>query len=113
MDALLGMLAPDVVLHGDGGGKAQAIGKPATEPRRVAQLLVAGLRRIRMLGVSLRPAWVNGGPGAVMYDAEGRVAAVVELDIADGVVQAVHSVANPDKLAHIGPVSDVARLPEK
>ncbi|MEU7829888.1 MULTISPECIES: RNA polymerase sigma factor SigJ [unclassified Nonomuraea] len=113
MDALLSMLAPDVVLIGDGGGKAQAIAKPAAEPRRVAQLLVGGFRRIRMLGVSFRPAWVNDRPGAVMYDAEGRVASVVELDIADGVVQAIHSVANPDKLGHLGPVSDVARLPEK
>ncbi|MEV6150376.1 RNA polymerase sigma factor SigJ [Nonomuraea sp. NPDC052129] len=113
MDALLGMLAPDVVFIGDGGGKAQAIGKPATEPRRVAQLLVGGFRRVQMLGVSFRPAWVNDRPGAVMYDAEGRVASVVELDIADGVVQAIHSVANPDKLGHLGPVSDVARLPEK
>src|SRR4051794_28554790 len=44
MDALLGMLAPDVVFLGDGGGKAQAIGKPATGLRRVAQLLVGGFR---------------------------------------------------------------------
>ncbi|MEQ4722956.1 RNA polymerase sigma factor SigJ [Nonomuraea sp. B19D2] len=113
MEALLGMLAPDVVFHGDGGGKAQSLGKPATEPRRVAQLLVAGLRRVRMLGVSLRLAWVNGRPGAVMYDAEGRVASVVELDIADGVIQAIHSVVNPDKLGHLGPVTDVARLRER
>ncbi|MEV0352998.1 RNA polymerase sigma-70 factor [Nonomuraea sp. NPDC050680] len=113
MDALLGMLAPDVVFLGDGGGKAQAIGKPATGLRRVAQLLVGGFRRVRILGVSFRPAWVNDRPGAVMYDAEGRVASVVELDIADGVVQAIHSVSNPDKLGHLGPVSDVARLPKK
>ncbi|RSM97134.1 RNA polymerase subunit sigma-70 [Nonomuraea sp. WAC 01424] len=111
MDALLGMLAPDVVLRGDGGGKAQAIGRPAAGASRVGKLLVAGLRRVLKLGVSVRTAWVNGGPGAVMYDAEGRVAAVVELDVADGVVQAVHSVVNPDKLRHLGPVSDVARLP--
>ncbi|WP_235030149.1 RNA polymerase sigma factor SigJ [Nonomuraea solani] len=111
MDALLGMLAPDVVMHGDGGGKAQAIAKPATEPLRVARMLVAGLRRVQALGVAHRPAWVNGRPGAVMYDAEGRVAAVVELDIVDGVIQAVHSVANPDKLRHLGPVSDVGLLP--
>jgi hypothetical protein len=49
----------------------------------------------------------------VMYDAEGRVVGVVELDVADGVVQAIRAVVNPDKLGHIGPVSDVARLPEK
>jgi RNA polymerase sigma-70 factor (ECF subfamily) len=113
MDALLGMLAPDVVLHGDGGGKAQAIGKPLAGRQRVMRLLVVGLRRGRTFGASLRLAWVNGQPGAVLYDAEGRVVGVVELDVADGVVQAIRAVANPDKLGHIGPVSDVARLPEK
>ena len=113
MDALLGMLAPDVVLHGDGGGKAQAIGQPLAGRQRVMRLLVVGLRRGRTLGASLRLAWVNGQPGAVMYDAEGRVVGVVELDVADGVVQAIRAVVNPDKLGHIGLVSDVARLPEK
>ena len=110
MDALLGMLAPDVVLHADGGGKAQAIGKPLAGRQRVMRLLVGLLRRGRTLGASLRLAWVNGQPGAVMSDAEGRVVGVVELDVADGVVQAIRAVANPDKLGHLGPVSDVARL---
>ena len=113
MDALLGMLAPDVVLHGDGGGKAQAIGKPLAGRQRVMRMLVGLLRRGRFLGASLRLAWVNGQPGAVMYDAEGRVVSVMELDVADGVVQAIRAVVNPDKLGHLGPVSDVARLPEK
>ena len=113
MDALLGMLAPDVVFHGDGGGKAKAIGKPLAGRERIVRLLVVGLRRGRTFGASLRQAWVNGQPGAVMYDAEGRVVGVVELDVADGVVQAIRSVVNPDKLGHIGPVSDIARLPER
>ena len=67
----------------------------------------------RVLGASLRLAWVNGQPGAVTYDAEGRVVNVFELGIAGGVVQAIRSVVNPDKLGHLGPVSDVARLPGK
>jgi RNA polymerase sigma factor (sigma-70 family) len=113
MDALLGMLAPDVVVHGDGGGKAQALGKPLAGRRRVMRLLVALFRQGRDLGASIRLAWVNGQPGAVMYDAEGRVISVMELDVADGVVQAIRGVVNPDKLGHLGPVSDVARLPEK
>jgi RNA polymerase sigma factor (sigma-70 family) len=113
MDALLGMLAPDVVLHADGGGKTQAIGKPLAGRQRVMRLLVGLLRRARILGVSLRLAWVNSQPGAVLYDAEGRVVSVVELDVADGVVQTIRAVVNPDKLGHLGPVSDVARLPEK
>jgi RNA polymerase sigma-70 factor (ECF subfamily) len=102
-----------VVFHGDGGGKAQAIGKPLAGRQRVTRLLVGLLRRGRTLGASLRLAWVNGQPGAVMYDAEGRVISVVQLDVADGVIQEIRSVVNPDKLGHIGPVSDVARLPEK
>jgi RNA polymerase sigma factor (sigma-70 family) len=111
MDALLGMLAPDVVLHGDGGGKAQAIGKPVAGRQHVAQLLAGLFRRGRPLGVSLRLAWVNGHPGAVLYDAGGLVLSVIELDTAGGVVEAIHAVVNPDKLGHLGPVSDVARLP--
>jgi Sigma-70, region 4/SnoaL-like domain len=113
MDALLGMLAPDVVLHGDGGGKAGAVGKPLDGRQRVMRLLVGLLRRARILGVSLRLAWVNSQPGAVLYDAEGRVVSVVQLDVAGGVVQTIRAVVNPDKLGHLGPVSDVARLPEK
>lgn len=113
MDALLGMLAPDVVFQGDGGGKAQAIGTPLAGQQRVLRLLAGLFRRGRILGAYLRLAWVNGQPGAVTYDAQGRVVNVFALDIADGVVQAIRSVVNPDKLGHIGPVSDVARLPEQ
>ena len=113
MDALLDMVAPDVVWHGDGGGKAQAAGKPLPGRQRVMRLLVGILRRGRLLGTSLRLAWVNGQPGAVVYDAEGRVVTVIELDIADGAVQAIRAVVNPDKLGHVGPVSDLARLPGK
>jgi RNA polymerase sigma-70 factor (TIGR02957 family) len=112
MDALLGMLAPDVTFHGDGGGKAQALGKPLSGRQRVMRFLIGLFRRGQALGGSLRPAWVNGQPGAVMYDAEGRVVAVVGLDVAAGAVQTLRSVVNPDKLGHLGPVSDVALLPE-
>jgi RNA polymerase sigma factor (sigma-70 family) len=113
MDTLLGMLAPDVVFHADGGGKAQAIGVPLHGRQQVARLLAGLFRRGRFLGTSLRVAWVNGQPGAVGYDAAGRVFTVFELEVAGGVVQAIRAVVNPDKLRHIGPVSDVARLPQK
>jgi RNA polymerase sigma-70 factor (ECF subfamily) len=110
MDALLGMLAPDVVFHGDGGGKAQAIGQPLVGRQRVLRLMAGLFRRAKVLGAYARLAWVNGQPGAVSYDAQGRVVNVFELDIADGMVQAIRSVVNPDKLRHLGPVSDVALL---
>jgi RNA polymerase sigma factor (sigma-70 family) len=111
MHALLGMLAPDVVFHGDGGGKAQAVSAPLYGPERVARLLTGIFRRCQQIGATVRLAWVNGQPGAVGYDAAGLVLTVFELDIADGVVQAIHALVNPDKLRHLGPVSDVARLP--
>jgi RNA polymerase sigma-70 factor (ECF subfamily) len=111
MDALLGMLAPDVTVHGDGGGKAQVARKPLAGRQQVTRHLVGLFRRGRVLGVSLRLAWVNSHPGAVLYDADGLVLSVIELDTAGGVVEAIHAVVNPDKLGHLGPVSDVARLP--
>jgi RNA polymerase sigma-70 factor (TIGR02957 family) len=113
MDALLGMLAPDVVFQSDGGGKAQVIRKPLAGRLRVMRLVVGLFRRGRTFGASLRLAWVNGQPGAVFYDAAGRVASVLELDLADGMVQAIRAVVNPDKLGHVGPVSDLARRPKQ
>jgi RNA polymerase sigma-70 factor (ECF subfamily) len=111
MEALLSMLAPDVAFHGDGGGKAQAIGAPLAGRERVARLLLGLFRRGQILGASLRLAWVNGQPGAVVYDADDRVISVFGLDLADGTIQAIRSVVNPDKLGHLGPVSDAALLP--
>ncbi len=113
MDALLGMLAPDVVYRGDGGGKAASVGQPLAGRQPVVQLLVSVLGRVLGQGASIRLAWVNGQPGAVLYDAWGRVIGAVALEVTGGLVQALRSVTNPDKLGHIGPVSDLARLPLK
>lgn len=113
MDALLGMLAPDVAVHGDGGGKAQVARKPVAGRQQVSRHLTGLFRRGRRFGFSVRLARVNGQPGAIALDAEGRVLSVFALDIADGMVQAIRAVVNPDKLGHIGPVSDLARLPDR
>ena len=113
LDALLTLLAPDVVFYGDGGGKAQSLGQPLAGRQRVLRLIAGLFRRGRLLGATLRPAWVNGQPGAVTYDAAGRVINVFALEVADGLVQTIRSVVNPDKLGHLGPVSDLARLAEK
>lgn len=107
IDALLTMLAPDVVLVGDGGGKAAALATPPVGRLPVARLFAGVFRRMRLMDVAIRPAWVNGQPGAVLYDAAQRVIGVMSLEVADGVVQAVRSVVNPDKLGHLGPVSDL------
>jgi RNA polymerase sigma-70 factor (TIGR02957 family) len=108
MAGLLELLAPDVVVVGDGGGKSWATAKPMYGQLRVARFMLGTMRRAQKMGAYAELAWVNGQPGAVSYDAEGRVINVFAFDIADGVVQVIRSVLNPDKLHHLGPVSDVA-----
>jgi RNA polymerase sigma-70 factor (ECF subfamily) len=105
---LLELLAPDVVMVGDGGGKAWALAQPLSGAERVARFMHGLFRRGEKMGAYGVPALVNGQPGAVVYDGEDRVVSVFVLDIADGKVQTIRSVVNPDKLDHLGPVSDQA-----
>jgi RNA polymerase sigma-70 factor (TIGR02957 family) len=109
LGGLLQILAPDVVMVGDGGGKAQARREPTYGPEQVARFLRGQFRRAQKEGAHGVPALVNGQPGAVFYDVEGRVVGVLSLDIADGLVQTIRSVINPDKLQHLGPTSDLYR----
>jgi RNA polymerase sigma-70 factor (ECF subfamily) len=53
---------------------------------------------------------LNGQPGVKFVDEEGRIAAVMSLEIADGVVQTIRGITNPDKLAHLGPVADLRAI---
>jgi RNA polymerase sigma-70 factor (TIGR02957 family) len=108
MAGLLDLLAPDVIVVGDGGGKAWATAKPVYGQVRVARFMLGTMRRAQKIGANAELRWVNGQPGAVSYDAEGRVINVFAFDIADGVIQVIRSVLNPDKLHHLGPISDVA-----
>ena len=108
MNGLLELLAPDVTMVGDGGGKAWATARPVHGAQQVARFMLGLYRQGPKWGASVELAWVNGQPGAVTHDRDGRVINVFALDIADGVVQAIRSVVNPDKLHHLGPVSDVA-----
>jgi RNA polymerase sigma-70 factor (TIGR02957 family) len=111
LEALEALLAHDVVLHGDGGGKAPALARPLHGRARVARTLLAWRRAgVRFGGVSLRPVEVNGQPGAMTFDPQGRLINVFALDVAEGQIQAVRSVVNPDKLRHLGPVADVGAL---
>jgi RNA polymerase sigma-70 factor (ECF subfamily) len=108
LDGLLALLAPDAAMIGDGGGKAMALGTTLTGAERIARFLLGLVRRFGPAGTSIELAVVNGRPGAVSYDADHRVVSVFALDIADGQVQAIRSIVNPDKLRHLGPVSDLA-----
>jgi RNA polymerase sigma-70 factor (TIGR02957 family) len=111
LGSLESLLAHDVVLRGDGGGKVPALARSLHGRSRVARTLRNWARQgARMPGVAMRQAEVNGRPGIVVTDGEGRVVSVMALEIADGQVTAVSSIVNPDKLAHLGEVADVRAL---
>jgi RNA polymerase sigma-70 factor (ECF subfamily) len=100
-EGLVSLLAADVVAYGDGGGKAPAIPRPVYGQEKVARLF---LRARGLDVVSIRYANVNGQPGAMLLDPDGKPVVVVSLDIADGLIQTVHAVSNPDKLRHLDPI---------
>ncbi|MEV4537764.1 RNA polymerase sigma factor SigJ [Asanoa sp. NPDC049518] len=108
--ALEALLAHDVAMHGDGGGKAPALAHPVNGRERVAKTLLVGLTALPRLGVRLELTEINGQPGALAFDPADRLVAVISLDIADDRIQAIHSVVNPDKLRHLGPVGDADAL---
>jgi RNA polymerase sigma-70 factor (ECF subfamily) len=110
LEGLEELLAHDVVLHGDGGGKAPALARSLHGRARVARTLIRGMRIADRFVAATRRTAVNGQPGALFFDAEDKLIGVMILDIAEGQIQGVSSIVNPDKLQHLGPVADVRAL---
>ncbi|MQY13085.1 ECF RNA polymerase sigma factor SigJ [Streptomyces sp. RB5] len=104
------LLAADVQLTGDGGGKAPQLARAVSGRDKAARLLASVLPRLARIGVTFEQREINGRPGAVFHDRDGRVLHTLVLEVRDGVVQTVRSVINPDKLAHLGPVADAWAL---
>jgi RNA polymerase sigma-70 factor (ECF subfamily) len=110
VDGLVQLLADDVVVYGDGGGKVPQWKGPIAGAEQVARLFVGLGRQMRDVGVWFEPRQINGGPGAVVRDRDGNVVSVFSLDVGAGAIHAVRSVINPDKLRHLGPLADVRAL---
>jgi RNA polymerase sigma-70 factor, ECF subfamily len=108
MAGLVALLARDAVLVGDGGGKARAIARPLVGAERIAKALSAFARVAVEWGLEFEPVLVNGQPGFRAVAPDGGLVNVTAIDVADGHVVRLHSVVNPDKLAHLGPLSDLA-----
>jgi len=107
------LLAHDVVLTGDGGGKVPALARALHGRTRVARALVNWIKwGSRVPGASLRPVEINGAPGALLLDGEERLVAVWALEVSGGQITGVSSIINPEKLGHLGPVADVRALLE-
>ncbi|WP_329429905.1 RNA polymerase sigma-70 factor [Streptosporangium sp. NBC_01495] len=100
------LLAADVSMVGDGGGKAPQLARAVVGAENVARLLALLFPRMARVDVTFEPHEVNGEPGAIFRDRDGRVLHVLALDVLDGQIQTIRSVINPDKLGHVGPVAD-------
>jgi RNA polymerase sigma-70 factor (ECF subfamily) len=103
---LQNLLAANVQLVGDGGGKAPQLARAVVGAENVARLLAAVYPLMARIDVTFEPHEVNGQPGAVFRDPDGKVLHVLALDVLDGQIQTIRSVINPDKLGHLGPVAD-------
>ncbi|MCA2217419.1 RNA polymerase sigma-70 factor [Jidongwangia harbinensis] len=104
VDGLRRLLAADVQLVGDGGGKAPALARGVHGADQVARVLAAMSPLLARVDARVQPREMNGQPGAILRDRDGRVAGTLLLDVLGGRIQTVRAVVNPDKLGHLGPV---------
>ena len=109
-EGLRGVLAADVELVGDAGGKAPALGRVVVGAEKVARALASLFPGLDRVDASLEQCQVNGQPGAILRDREGKVAFAFALDVLGGQVQTIRSIGNPEKLGHLGPVADAWAL---
>lgn len=100
------LLAADVSMVGDGGGKTPQLARAVLGSANVARLLGSLLPWLARIDVTFEPVEVNGQPGAIFRDRDGKVLQILALDVLDGQIQTIRTVINPDKLGHLGPVAD-------
>ena len=91
---------------GDGGGKGPALAKSVVGADNVARVLASVFPVLARIDASVEPCELNGQPGAILRDRDGKVGGTMTLDVLGGRIQAIRSVVNPDKLGHMGPVAD-------
>lgn len=106
VDGLAELLAADVSMIGDSGGKAPQFKPVILGAGHVARVLAVFVPLVIRSDGVVEPQQVNGQPGAVFRDRDGQVLSTWALDVLDGQIQTIHTVNNPYKLGHIGPVAD-------
>ena len=100
MEGLLALLATDVVLHTDGGGKGVAAPNLIHGARNVARGSVGTLNKLLPKNLEYRVTDINGEAGVVSY-LNGKPYSVLTLEVREGRIQAIYIVSNPDKLGHV------------
>ncbi len=106
LDGLRELLAADVQLVGDAGGKAPLWGHGIFGADNVTRLLGTVYPLLAEVDVTVERHELNGQPGAIFRDRDGKVVNTWTIEFLDGQVQAIRTVLNPDKLRHVGPVAD-------
>ncbi len=106
VDGLRELLAADVQMVGDGGGKAPALARSVIGADNVARVLASIFPLLARIDARVEPRELNGQPGAILRDRDGKVVTTMTLDVLSGRIQTIRSVVNPDKLGHVGPVAD-------
>ena len=106
VEGLRELLAADASMAGDGGGKVPQLARAVIGAGHVARVLASIFPWLTRIEVTVEPHEVNGQPGAIFRDRDGKVLFTLALDVLDGRIQTIRSVANPDKLRHVGPVAD-------
>lgn len=101
IEQLTSMLAPDVTLVGDSGGKARGPRRPIYGAAKVARFL-AGIADTPIPDPAIEIVSINGGPAALVTSA-GTPITVFQLDLIDGVIQTVRILGNPDKIGRLHP----------
>ena len=106
IDGLRELLAADVEMVADGGGKAPALARSVFGADNVARVLASVFPLLIKIDARVEPRALNGQPGAIVRDRDGKVVGTLTLDVLGGRIQTIRSVANPDKLGHVGPLAD-------
>lgn len=94
----------------DSGGRSPRLAGSVVGAQKVAALLAAVFPGFFRAGITLEPRELNGHPGAIFRDRDGRVTNTWTLDVLGGRIQTIRSMNNPDKLGHVGPVADAWAL---
>jgi RNA polymerase sigma-70 factor (ECF subfamily) len=100
MDGLLSVLAQDVMLYADGGGKASAVPNTVFGADHVSRLMLGAVKKFVPADVVVVPALINAQSGLVAYS-EGRARTVLIFGASNGAIQNIYIISNPDKLANI------------
>jgi RNA polymerase sigma-70 factor (ECF subfamily) len=110
LDGLIELLAEDVMVHGDGGGKVPQWYEPIAGADKVARLFAAMGRQMHAMGATLELHRINGQPGAVFRGPHGGIFSVMTVDVVDGRIETIRSIVNPDKLGHMGPLETLREV---